>query len=229
MLLRVKPHLAQRAVELLPGLSGELVDAAEIFEDPGWLMARLPGDSVWPRPGAPGFGWRPDVFERPDRRVEIVSCGYARSKYLAFHAFGLVVTDASSVRSLREFKTLLERMTPAEPGNMFDEWRNRCGVVLPDDLAQVLFDLDTTALGIPEVGIHENVVYPDDLSPAFASLSYFCRMLVQHEATSCQASAYIVRLLSALSINVNGKPGLLDIVYWHGDGNPRYSIPEWYP
>lgn len=228
MLLRIKREFVERSKELLPGLEGDVVDAAEILEDPGWLMARLPGENAWPKPYTPGFGWRPEVFERPSNRVEIASCGYALSHYAAHDFIGVIVTNAKSIERLEEADRLLDCVESfAKPGDSYDEWRGAGGAALPEKFARALYDCDMTPLGDPDIGIHKDVVYPEELCPKFAAITYFTKTLVMRDASFSQARENIERFVSALSVKAEDAPDFLDVDYWHGDGNPWHSIPWW--
>ncbi len=71
---------------------GQRYEVAEIYEWPWRLMVRQPGETRWPAPGSPWFGWSADEFEDHTEPIPILRCGFEHiERFMHFYGalFGL--------------------------------------------------------------------------------------------------------------------------------------------
>jgi hypothetical protein len=228
MLLRIRPEHVARSQELLPGLRDDIVDAVEIMEDPGYLMARVPGQAAWPRPGEPGFSWDPRVFVPVDKLVEILSCGYHRGDALSDY-FGACFTDANAIAALQAARDVMQKVT-ADPsqGESLERWSARNRLAPDSPLTEYFFrESQATAPVSQEVIVVRNVVHPPELAPAFAVVGYWAAGMVRNDISRSVASTWIRDMCIAAGVTEARTPGILGFSYWRGSGEPRLIIPDY--
>lgn len=99
---------------------GESYEVAEIYDWPGHVMVRKPGERSWPVPGSSWFAWHEEEFEIPKRPIPILRCGFYWNDYLSSY-FGITVTEPEVVCRFRA----LDEVDCPDEGEPFTAWHRR--------------------------------------------------------------------------------------------------------
>ncbi len=195
---------------------GDVYDVAEIYERPIHVMARLPGEKRWPRPGEPMFGYDfEDLFEPTNEPLEIISCGYIPIELDDF--FGVHIDNPADVKLLRA----LEELWVPDDGEPFETWcKRRAGNVAASNHLRIWYDHIEGPGGI-YVTVHDKIVYCDkDLVWPWVSVGADVACPTCLDALRDEINKEIADLLGPLGI-AHG-PAVKDFRwYWYGDGPPR--------
>lgn len=199
-----------------PLIVGETYEVVELLENLDHVMARKPGETNWPKPGDHWFCLHPELFERTNKPIEIVSCGYWYFDSCD-DMFGVVIEEPEYVERLRSLNKLwacLDNEIEAK----FELWRKQYAADLPEWLAKVWHEIITDDdFEQPDFWVQDGpIVFPKDMAYPFAPVGFRAGFDRNEE----QATRGVEEFLARLKIP-HEKPDSLDVECWIGDGSPR--------
>ncbi len=214
-----------------PFVIGEAYEVAEIFEHPWHIMLRKPGDTDWPRPGDPMFGWHPDFFERTETPIPIISCGYVYADHMS-DCFGVLLDDPEAIAKVQKFEEIEDAIVDQHDiawvmdEEDYESWHTRMGHMYPNPVARCVYDLEQSPIGTPAIHIPENVHLTEHgLYLPFATVAYSTQEMVEHDVSNSQAQNNINTFLKSLSIGPHPARILYDVAWWSIDEKPRLINP----
>lgn len=202
---------------------GEVYDVAEIFEMPMHVMVRRPGEERWPVPGSPWFGWHPDeLFERTDKPIEIISCGFFYNEYLS-EFYGVLVRDAGHIETLRKLKEL-EYECPDNEDEVA-AWEARVAAEFSVDVARALSRLDDSLICC-EFGVFDNVFLAEEagIGPSVGFAGCDLVAMGRMEISKALVRRTIEEFLEPLGIR-GLEPRDHACGFWQGPGGRRLISP----
>jgi hypothetical protein len=188
---------------------GQIYDVAEIFEDPGRVMARSPGDSDWPIPGESRFGLAPELFEGPAEEIDIHSCRYSLNT-VTYDMFGYVIQQPDDITTCKQLDEELDAMEEGAP-------HGATAARVAEHFVGV-----TSLQSRPEFWYRSDVVWP--VRGAVGFLGYTYQGIVHSDLSRKLVTDILTIYVSLLNAHYS-EPGQIAYRFWHGDGKPHLLTP----